>query len=340
MATDYILFVHGVNTRPPEELSTHITRPNPQQSFFANDLIKLISDYNRDKKLSLNLKMRELHWYEIMLSAEKQLLNWFEQSKVWANFWFKDFRKQYILPFAGDAALYISRYIGSDVVETLKNQAKAILQGCNPEKDRLHLVTHSWGTVILFDVLFAGRWDDPNIPGCESVQEIRNLLFGISPEPQKGIRIASIHTLGSPIAIANLINVRRIQRQPAQKLTKKQIETIFTHDITLRFEQLLQNLYAVNSNTKLPWRNFVHPGDPLAYPLSVVIPKLLDKGEEYLDIQDVIINDNGALEWLAKPFSNTFLALINGGSAHGSYWKNQTVAEMIAKTIQQSAILN
>ncbi len=336
MATDYILFVHGVSTRPPEELSSYTTRPNPQQSFFAIELMKLISDCNRDRKLSLNLKMSELHWYELMLSAEKQLLEWFGESKVWPNFWFKDFRKQHILPFAGDAALYISRYIGSDVVESLKNQAKAVLQGCNPETDRLHLVTHSWGTVILFDVLLAGRWDDPNIPGSESVQEIRNLLFGLSPEPQKGIRIASIHTLGSPIAIANLINVRRIKRQPGQKLTERQIETVFTHDITLRFEQLLQSLYAVHGNTKLPWRNFAHPGDPIAYPLSAVIPKLIDKGEQYLDIQDVITGDSGPLEWLAKPVSNTFLALINGGSAHGSYWKNQTVAETIAQIVQKS----
>lgn len=342
MATDYILFIHGVNTRPNREpfISTHgddsKTRPNPKQSSFAQDLIELIENCNQTSKSPLNIKSVPLNWYELMLDAEQQLLNWFDASPYWDKFWFKDFRCTQILPFTGDAALYLSRYIGSDVVDKLKDEAKAALQGCNPQQDRLHLVTHSWGTVVFFDILFAGRWDDPDIPGYASAQAIRHQLFGVDPQPNQGIRLASIHTLGSPIALANLINVKRLKEQPGEELTERQTKTIFTHDITYGLEKLLKNLYELR-HEKLPWRNFAHPGDPIAYPLATVIPELIDGEKRYLDIQDILTRGSGPLEWLARPLSWSFLALVNGGSAHLSYWKNKKVAQDILKIIHQSA---
>ena len=47
------------------------------------------------------------------------------------------------------------------------------------EGDRLHLVTHSWGTVILFDVMFAPRWDDTDLDHDtrRRIQNIREGLF-------------------------------------------------------------------------------------------------------------------------------------------------------------------
>lgn len=324
MATDYILFVHGVNTRT-----------KPESPDYAKELIAKIHQSNQDLKASLNFEMVPLYWGDVMTDAEEQLRTWFKESPIYKNFWFKDFRDNQLLRFAGDAALYISRYIGSDVVEQLKTQAILGLKDFQPE-DRLHLVTHSWGTVILFDIFFAGRWDNEDIPGHKSAEVIRNQLFGIEPLPNTGIRIASIHTMGSPIAIANLINLKREKMEPGQELTDIKIETTFTHDITLRLEKLLKTLYATR-NTKLPWRNFAHPGDPIANPLATVIPKLLDSRQEYLDIQDVLVNGSGPLEWLAKPMSGTFLSLINGGSAHSSYWQSKQVAQTITQTIQQTA---
>ncbi len=342
MATDYILFIHGVNTRPDHKRFIYAreddfkTRPTPKQSSFAQDLIRLIEHCNQTSKSPLNIKPVPLNWYELMLDAEQQLLNWFCASSAWDKFWFKEFRQTQILPFTGDAALYLSRYIGSDVVDKLKDEAKTALQGCNPQQDRLHLVTHSWGTVVFFDILFAGRWDDPDIPGYASAQAIRRQLFGIDPQPNQGIRLASIHTLGSPIALANLINVKRLKEKPGQELTEGQIKTIFTHDITYGLEKLLKNLYEQRQK-KLSWRNFAHPGDPIAYPLGSVIPKLIDGQRRYLDIQDILTRGSGPLEWLARLLSWSFLALVNGGSAHGSYWKNKKVAQAIVKTIQQSS---
>lgn len=341
MATDYILFVHGVNTRPNREISTHTqqdddqTRPSPKRSSYAQDLIDLIHQQNKALKQPLNIKYIPLNWYELMLDAEKQMLDWFSASPYWHDFWFKDFRQTQILPFTGDAALYISRFIGSDIANKLRAEAKLALAGCNPETDRLHLVTHSWGTVILFDILFAGRWDDPEIPGHESVQVIRTQLFGIEPRLKEGLRISSIHTMGSPIALASLIDLKRLQKNPDEKVTDETSKTIYTHDITLGLEKLLNSLYQ-ERHTKLPWRNFIHPGDPIGYPLATVIPPIIDGQKKFLDIQDILTKGSGFLEFLARLVKWSFLALINGGSAHGSYWKNKQVAQDILEIVQNS----
>jgi hypothetical protein len=331
MATDYILFIHGVNTR--------LTPTNPS---YAQNLITLLNQLvgeaspKENRPATTALEMRELEWYTLMQEAESQLLDWLQDSPHWQKSWFQDFRRRQIIPFAGDSALYISRYIGSEVVALLRKQAEEILRNCDPTHDRLHLVAHSWGTVILFDILFAGRWDNPDIPGYADAQFIRKSIFGIAPEAQTGIRIASIHTLGSPIALANLINLKRLDKDEQAKLTERKVKTIFTHDITFGLQQLLTNLYT-SQNRPLTWLNFAHIGDPIAYPLATVIPKLVEIQEgnkQYLDIRDISIHGNGLLEWVARLFSKSYLALINGGSAHNSYWSHKQVAQTILQCVR------
>lgn len=321
MATDYVLFIHGVNTRPTNE-----RKPN-----FAGKLMKLIEDCENKLKSSLHsLRMEPLDWYEVMQSAEKNLLESFQESRDWDKLWFKDFRQTVILPFAGDAVLYTSRYIGSEVVKKLKTQAEKLFNPhYNPEEDRLHLVTHSWGTVIIFDILFAGRWDDPEIPGYQDVRDIRNMLFGVKPNPKNGIRIASLHTMGSPLALINLMNIKGVEKQKDREKPPQ-----FNHDITKNLRGLLENLYSA-CQQPLIWKNYAHPGDPIAYPLVPVLPNLLDGQSEFLHIEDKIVSGSGWSELAAQLVSDTPLALlINGLSAHDSYWYSTQVAEEIFKTIQ------
>ncbi|WP_341529901.1 hypothetical protein WKK05_11605 [Nostoc sp. UHCC 0302] len=123
---------------------------------------------------------------------------------------FREFREKQLLQLAGDAALYISRFLGANVVKLLKSDAYSGLNNFQPN-DRLHLVTHSWGTIILFDILFAARWDAPDIPGHQDVTQIRDIIFGISgiEDQLHGIELASIHTMGSPIGIFSLIDVKQ-----------------------------------------------------------------------------------------------------------------------------------
>ncbi|MBE9041761.1 hypothetical protein IQ235_13325 [Oscillatoriales cyanobacterium LEGE 11467] len=309
--TDYILFVHGVSVRES-------AANERQKSYrYADRLFNLI----QAELPSCKLQKVPLYWANVSDEVLEEFRPWINKAPAWKNFWFKDFRSQQLMQFIGDAALYISRHVGSEAVMQLQEQAFECLQGYQP-KDRLHLVTHSWGTVVLFDMLFASRWDNPEISGHKSIEKIRRNIFGVPPNSPDGIRLASIHTMGSPIALFSLITM--VGRTNAGS----------SHDISPRLEQLLKNV--CQDGSKLPWRNFIHPGDPIGLPLEEVIPKLVDRGEQYIDIADILTSGSGLLELLAKPVKSTFLALINGGNAHGSYWENPEVARTIARTISQA----
>lgn len=311
MTTHYILFVHGVNTREVREKPT-----------YADNLFRRIQE-NISSEGASKLKQVALYWGDVNVDAENQLLKTLRGSSLWEKMWFRTFREQQLLQFAGDAALYISRYIGAKVVRRLKEQAVDGLRGYQPN-DRLHLVTHSWGTVILFDLLFANRWESQDVPGHDDVMAIRDVIYGLSGgdrAPLKGIKIASINTMGSPIAIFSLTDVtpgRDGDDSPS------------SHDITPQLQKLLNNLHNARNGEKLPWRNFIHPGDPIAYPLSELMTSLADGERRYLDIQDIITDEAGVFDFLTEPFSQTVLALVHGGDAHGSYWKNEKVAQEIS----------
>jgi hypothetical protein len=135
-------------------------------------------------------------------------------------------------------------------------------------------------------------------------------------ERDKGIKLASIHTMGSPLAIFSLL---------VQKGSR-------THDITDSFKQLLHNLHQDSPN-KLPWRNYCHPGDPIAFPLNPLLYSMLDPDKEFIELQDIILPNADLSDWLVTPFSQTFLALLHGGDAHGSYWCSETVAQEIVRVL-------
>src|SRR5258708_35715832 len=154
----------------------------------------------------MQLKKLRLYWGDVTRDAEAQLKQPYEQSPTWRQFWFRDGGESVRLQFIGDTALYTSRYIGAKIVEVLKDQVVPILSACQPD-DRLHVVTHSLGPIILFDVLFSSRWDPPEAPGHDSVMHIRSVVYGIDPNALQGIRIAILHTTARPRLFASLLQV-------------------------------------------------------------------------------------------------------------------------------------
>ncbi len=316
MTTDYILFVHGVNVN-----ETSVDNP-----VYANKLIEAI-----EKKTNqlLQVKSIPLYWGNVPDEPLKELEQKLRASAIWEKLWFKDFRISQILPFIGDAALYLSRHFSFLAVEQLREQTAIRLNDINLDsetnKSRLHLVTHSWGTVILFDVLFAGRWDDPNIPGFHSVQEIRQKIFGLLPEVNQGIRLASIHTMGSPIALFSLITFIG-RNNPGS-----------SHDISPKLKELFRKFN--EQKIKIYWQNYIHPGDPIAWPLEGVLPTLVGRDfTKNVEVKDVLTQGTGGLDFLGNLLQGTFLSLINGGSAHNSYWENEEVANNISQIIINSSI--
>jgi len=312
MATDYVLFIHGVNVRNRAAYETQ-----------ANAMFQTI-------KATLNnpartLKPVILYWGNVGEPSTNALLRGLEASSKWKDFWFQDLRKTQVLPFVGDAAMYLSRYISSATVKQIADQAfeqiglplEELIHP--PTGDRLHLVTHSWGTVVLFDILFATRWEDPDLfPATrELVENIRRGFFGVGSATEKnyGIPLGSIHTMGSPIALFNLINVGG----PV------------SFDLTPKLQEFLEALQT-KMQKPLAWKNYAHPGDPIAYPLEGVMPLLLDKAQKLVDIED-IMSPSGLIGGL---FGQTIFPILNGGKAHGSYWTEPKVAQAIGKVIQST----
>ena len=319
MPTDYVLFNHGVNDR-----DAHL------QATYADSLFQLIQHYYR-RAPSRTLKKVALYWGDVNKDEEERLLAAYRASAIWEKMWFRSLRETTIMRFVGDGALYMSRYVGAKVADVLKEQTLAGLAGFNPEEDRLHLVTHSMGTIILFDMLFSARWDPEHVPGHASVNTLRGLFFGVGPAPQCGIRLGSISTLGSPLGFFSLLDVNQEMEDGTDGLGN----ILNSHDITPRLEQMLASLLHVLGR-KLPWYNFVHPGDPVAYPLEKLLPQLVDRNNYYIDTQDVLVPPKRLTDILATPVSQDALALLHGMEAHGEYWESPDVAQRIAQAIEKA----
>lgn len=308
MPVDYVLFIHGVSNRNEKAFKNSVTAFTEQ--------IKDTVNSNR------TVVPIPVFWGDLSVMAQTELKQGFEKSSVWKDLWFRNFRLDPVLPFVGDAALYLSRHVGSQFVQRFKEVALTQLQSGDRE-DRLHCVTHSWGTVILFDLLFARRWEDERLdaPIRQAVQDIRQTLFGLGTDTSQGLPIASVHTMGSPLALFSLLSVSNYTGGES------------SHDLAPQLTELLDALFKYRQGRKLPWHNFIHPGDPIAYPLEQIIPLILDGNSEKLDTIDVMTEKGN---FFNKPFLQTLAPMAWGGEAHNSYWKNQVVFDKISQVVRDS----
>jgi hypothetical protein len=312
MPTDYVVFIHGVNNRVKQSFD------DQAQKVF--DQIKANVTLDPTRKL----KPVMLFWgniaQESTTAVSRQLV---EESPAWQKIWFQDLRLQQVLPFVGDAALYLSRTVSITILQKMIAQAVEQI-GTNVDKnngDRLHLVTHSWGTVILFDILFATRWEEDSLPEeiKKSVEGLRSYFFGVAnraDDPQSrevGLPIASLHTMGSPIALFNLVNSNGGQ----------------SFNLTPNLQKFLESSKKFNGYS-LPWRNFLHPGDPIAYPLEGTMKASLGAAGQSVQIVDIVTK----AKMISQLLNSVSVGLLAGGAAHSSYWSNPDVAQDIAKTIQ------
>ena len=63
-----------------------------------------------------------------------------------------------------------------------------------------------------------------------------------------------------------------------------------------------------------------------------LMPDLLGS-DRYLEIQDLLTNETGLFDFLKEPLSQTTLALLQGGDAHGSYWRSEKVVKEISSVL-------
>lgn len=343
MAKDFIIFLHGVNTRDWKEYPT-----------YADPLIELLR--TEQQKTHLDLEMIPLYWGDVFDDLERELLQQWEQSPSWYKLGFQNIREKQLLQFTGDGALYISRRAGIRVVEKLRTQLLAAF-GAGPydQDDCFHLVTHSMGTVILFDILFSRRWEPTYAGGYRGVEEIRKLVYGLEPNPKKGVRLSSIHTMGSPISLFTLMLSTGKAALPPHDIPEQE-HIPATHDILPGLARLLDHL----PQGYLPWYNYIHPEDPVASPLETVLPSIVENNHQSRPseqtalrvhdiplpsrvspilkaIADLRYRGTGRINRIYTSCSDllqTGETVFLGRSAHGSYWHNPLVAHKVIDTIQ------
>lgn len=311
----FIVFVHGVNTRQREE----------DQSYARNLQKEITARLNQN----IAVQFMPLYWGDVNKASEDILKQQLLATEIWPHLYLKNMRLNQIMQFVGDAVLYISRDIGSLVVATLADQAingstaygfDGFTTADPNEANYIHLVTHSWGTVILFDILFASRWNDPTIRGYEEAQIIRNTIFGVGQQTENGLYLGSITTMGSPISLFSLMSAEvHHDGTPSS-----------SHDITTDLCRMLRSLQQRLCGSRLRWSNHLHPGDLVAWPIENSLPFIVPGLADLAEMKDQLVTDAGP----PKIFECVkAIALCNAGDAHHCYWNSSQLAESVVDKI-------
>jgi hypothetical protein len=301
--TDYVLYIHGANVR--------------EKTYAAN------MDAGLQKRFRGNLKTTTVYWGDIAEAAEQKVLKQWQSSQLWPRLCFPNLRANMLLQLIGDGALYISRTVGASIVERIY---QAVNAGFTDRKsgDRVHLVTHSWGAVIVLDMLFADRWLDDDAPGKEHVLAMREALFGMGKEQSEGLVLSSIITMGSPMSLFSLMN-----NDSSEHITS-------SHNISQDMRRYCRALFDAKK-TPLKWQNFIQPADAFAYPSSPLLDAMLQDQKDTVDAQDLLVKNNPLNTLLIALIGKTDLALLGAAQAHNGYWDNPRVITTIAKFIQTAS---
>ncbi|HEY9649046.1 MAG TPA: hypothetical protein V6C95_00175, partial [Coleofasciculaceae cyanobacterium] len=253
-----VFFIHGVATQnvkyahPLEELIRDefqkINQPYPYfySSFWASVL--------RDVGKIWNYIDQDLQ--------ELQKDN--PQADLHDIFRYQKFRKDFLFEFFGDAFTYLNSERGAKIRELIANQLEDFINR-NPSETELHIVCHSLGTVILWDILFSDKFQPD-----DAAFKIRSMIEGL--EGSDGIRkvyLKSITTMGSPILLFNMM-------------------------LGISAEKLYSFAKAYENDQPLKWINIIHSSDIIAYPLRSSLGKDLSNTLKFQD--KYIHNDANSIE--------------------------------------------
>src|SRR5579883_743873 len=238
-------------------------------------------------------------WGDI-LGHTDQLWDWIQQDlaafkwdypqiEIEDVFHYSQRREQLITGFFNDIFSYLNTRQGREVRRAIAVQFLSFLAD-NPLEDDLHIVAHSLGSVILWDILFS-----ENFEASDPAFYVRNVIRGLSgPGTGRKVKLRSVTTLGSPILIfSQLLRFNAAQlRQFARRYTA----------------------------TPLRWINIIHASDVFAYPIRAS----LELEDANLYFRDHYL---GERNFLKKKMGDVTMAL--GLTAdHTRYWRSSRVADL------------
>ncbi|WP_017306275.1 hypothetical protein [Spirulina subsalsa] len=259
-----IFFIHGVAVR---------------NSDYAEPLPKLIKNAlnKRNKEVpyihkgfwgNFSGKMDEM-WTSIDrdFSEQKQQNFDFDGNQ---SFKYQPARRGLLSRFTGDVFNYLNTDVGCQIRRAIYSQINQILN-IHLEIREIYFITHSFGTVILWDILFSQRFlsNDPAL-------DLRTLL-------RNRISLQGIVTMGSPIAMINM----------TLGTTPSNIKDSLRH-------------YS-RAGQPICWLNFINGSDLIAYPIR---PLLREIDHNLITVEDVFDGDANYLDQVSKKIDSAVQVLI------------------------------
>ncbi|BAY60257.1 hypothetical protein NIES22_03150 [Calothrix brevissima NIES-22] len=227
----------------------------------------------------------------------------------------QEIRREFLSDFVGDAFTYLNTERGAKIRESIAGHLEDFILA-HPKEKELHIIAHSMGTVILWDILFSDKFSSD-----DAAYKIRSLI-------NQKVTLKSINTMGSPILLFNMI-----------------------FDVT---SEQVQNCVFKFSQQPIRWTNIIHSSDLIAYPIGSSLNfndscNLLVKDRFISTVANDWENNMRALYNTAgnlNPQINQALSLgmIASGAAdaHLNYWQCAQTAKIIVDTMlgNEEKILN
>lgn len=287
-----VFFIHGVATRDKtyaSELTDKITeefskRKQPAPVFYS-------SLWGGVLKNTPNL----WNWVQ-------QDLNDFQKNSKGDVFQYSKYREFFVSHFFNDLFTYLNLDHGWEIRKVIAMQLLECLEK-HPRENELHIVAHSLGGVILWDILFSDKFE-ANDPAFY----IRSVIKGLAESKEKKskqVSLDSITTMGTPILLFNLM-------------------------LGINPENL--KLFARKYEKPLRWVNIIRSSDPLAYPIrasfNIDLPSKLYLRDKYIGSRNLWKKSAPHLGGLGG------LAIAHGlESSHTSYWRKSRVSRLIAANL-------
>lgn len=290
-----VFFIHGVATRDVkysnpliEGIKKEFSQADQKLPYFYNSFWgHVFNDFNKIWN-QIDKDLNEL---------EKRSPNIIAKDA----FRYRQLREGLISEFAGDMFTYMNEKQGREVRQLISDQLRKFIEKY-PEEEEIHIISHSLGTVILWDILFSEKFkeDDP-------AHVIRRLIS----EPKSGPKsektsLSSITTMGSPILFFNAmlgIDAQDVERK-IQGYTSREIS----------------------------WLNIINASDIIAYPLGASLS--IDDDSQLIFRDQFVGKDANLIEAAARKIGQQEVALIASTvDAHNSYWKLFEVAQSVSNQI-------
>ncbi|MGQ4649867.1 hypothetical protein [Lyngbya aestuarii] len=290
-----VFFIHGVATK---------------DAGYSKKLEALLKEEFIKKDQSLPLFYASF-WGNI-LKQTGQIWNWvhqdlqdlernYPQVDVQDVFRYQAFRQDFISEFFGDILTYFNTERGRKIRELIA-QGLGDLIRTSPQDDELHIITHSLGSVILWDILFSQEFKSG-----DPAYEIRSMInLPNSPEDRRKTYVKSITTMGAPVLFFNMM--LNISQDKIRVLTDQY------------------------KTRPLRWVNIIHSSDIIAYPLKASLN--VQSLTNFFFRDKYIWADANIPEKGARVFGQTPAAMALGvADAHGYYWRSRGTARLIAANL-------